>query len=52
MYESLAGKKVKTTQEARFKVYEKLYYKLETKDGRKNIYRITRLRERKTRDLD
>ena len=41
----------KTIQNARAKVYKKVYEKLNTKMVKKDIYRITRTRERKTRDL-
>ena len=55
VYESsykVAKKEVeKVVWEARFKVYEELYPKLETKDGEKGVYQIARLGETKTRDL-
>lgn len=35
----------------KFKAYKEIYYKLETRDRKKNISMITRLRERKTRCL-
>ena len=38
---------VKMIQKVRFKAYEKLYGKLETKNGEKDIFKITRLREKK-----
>ena len=41
----------KAVQNVRAKVYKKMYEKLDTKDVEKDIYRITRTRERKTRDL-
>jgi len=37
---------------ARGRAYEDLYQKLSTKEGEKNIYKIAKLRERKTRDLN
>jgi len=41
----------KVVQNARAKVYKKVYEKLNTKEVEKDIYRIARIRERKTRDL-
>jgi len=41
----------KTVQNARAKVYKEVYEKLDTKEVDKDIYRITRIWERKTRDL-
>ena len=41
----------KAVQNARVKVFKEVYKKLDTKDVEKNIYRIARIRERKTRDL-
>ncbi|KAJ7952361.1 Retrovirus-related Pol polyprotein LINE-1 [Quillaja saponaria] len=41
----------KAVREARGKACEGLYQKLETKDGEKNIYRIAKQRERRTKDL-
>ena len=41
----------KALQKARAKVYIKVYEKLDTKEVEKDIYRIARIRERKTRDL-
>ncbi|KAJ7971686.1 Retrovirus-related Pol polyprotein LINE-1 [Quillaja saponaria] len=41
----------KAVREARGKACEGLYQKLETKDGEKDIYRITKQRERRTKDL-
>lgn len=38
-------------REARFKASKKLYCKLETMNGKKDIYKIEGLKERKTRDL-
>ena len=32
--------------------YYDLYNKLETKDGEKDVYKLTKLRERKTRDFN
>jgi len=48
----LAKKKAKkAVQNARAKVYREVYEKLNTKEVEKDIYRITRIRERKTKDL-
>ena len=41
----------KVVQNARTKVYKEMYEKLDTKEVEKDIYRIARIRERKTRDL-
>ena len=41
----------KAIQNARAKVYREVYEKLDTKEVKKDIYRIARIRERKTRDL-
>jgi hypothetical protein len=42
----------KAVSEARGRAYEDLYQKRRTKEGEKDIYRITKLRERKTRDFN
>ena len=48
----LAKKEIKkAVQNTRAKVYKKVYEKLDTKEVEKDIYRIARIRERKTRDL-
>ena len=36
---------------AKFKAYVDLYDKLGTKDGEKDVYKLAKLRERKTRDF-
>ena len=41
----------KTVKEARAKVYQDIYERLDSKEGEKDIYRIARIREKKTRDL-
>ena len=41
----------KTVQNVRAKVYKEVYEKLDTKEVEKDIYRIVRIRKRKTRDL-
>jgi len=41
----------KTVQNARAKVYKEVYEKLDTKELEKDIYRIARIRKRKTRDF-
>ena len=41
----------KAVQNARAKVYREVYEKLDTKEVEKDIYRIARIRERKTEDL-
>ncbi|KAJ1702349.1 hypothetical protein LUZ63_002128 [Rhynchospora breviuscula] len=42
----------KAVSEARGRAYENLYQKLSTKEGEKDIYKIAKLRDRKTRDLN
>ena len=41
----------KAVQNVRAKVYKEVYEKLDTKDVEKDIYRIARIQDRKTRDL-
>ena len=41
----------KAIQNARVKVYKKVYEQLDIKEVENDIYRIARIRERKTRDL-
>ena len=41
----------KAVQNARAKLYKEVYEKLDTEEVEKDIYRIARIRERKTRDL-
>jgi hypothetical protein len=41
----------KAVSEARGRAYEDLYHKLGTKEGEKDIYKIAKIRERKTRDF-
>ena len=41
----------KVIENVRAKVYKEVYEKLDTKEIEKDIYRIARIRERKTRDL-
>jgi hypothetical protein len=38
--------------EARIQAYVKLYRKLDTKEGKNNVYEMTKFRERKTRDFN
>ncbi|KAJ4809245.1 hypothetical protein LUZ62_021811 [Rhynchospora pubera] len=42
----------KAVSEARGRAYEDLYQKLSTKEGEKDVYKIAKLRDRKTRDLN
>jgi hypothetical protein len=37
---------------AKGQIYDGLYQQLGTKEGEKNIYRMARIRERKTRDIN
>ena len=41
----------KAVNEAKTKVYQDIYARLDSKEGEKDIYRIARMREKKTRDL-
>ena len=41
----------KAVKEVRVKVYQDIYERLDFKEGEKNIYRIARMREKKTREL-
>jgi hypothetical protein len=42
----------RAVSEARGQAYEDLYQRLGTKEGEKDIYRMAKIRERKTRDVD
>ena len=42
----------RAVSEARGQAYEDLYHNLSTKEGEKNVYRLAKLRERKTRDFN
>jgi hypothetical protein len=42
----------KTMSEARGQAYTELYRKLDTKEGENDVYKMTKLRERKTRDFN
>lgn len=42
----------RTMSEARGRAYEDPYQKLNTKEGEKNVYRIAKLREKKTKDFN
>ena len=42
----------KTSGEAKGRAYEDLYRRLSTKEGEKDIYRMARARDRKTRDFN
>ena len=37
---------------AKGKTYDDMYQRLDTKEGEKDIYRMARIRERKTRDIN
>ena len=50
-YKLFKNEAKKDVQNARAKVYKEVYEKLNTKEVEKDIYRITRIREKKTRDL-
>jgi hypothetical protein len=41
----------KTVSEARSQAYTELYRKLDTKEGENDVYKMTKLRERKTKDF-
>ena len=51
MYKPAKKEAKKVVQNARAKVYKEVYEKLDTKEVKKDIYRIARIREKKTRDL-
>ena len=38
--------------EAKLKVYDDLYTRLDSKDGEKRVYKLAKIRERKTRDFN
>ena len=42
----------RAVSEAKGRAYEDLYQRLSTKEGEKDIYRMTRARDRKTRDFN
>ena len=42
----------KVIRDAKFKAYDDLYDKLGTKDGENDVYKLAKLRERKTRDFN
>ena len=49
----MAKSEAKTiVQEANFKAYGEFYRKLGMNDGEKNIYKLVKIREIKTRDLN
>ena len=50
-YKTARGKAKKAVSEARGQAYAGLYQKLNTKEGEKDVYKIAKLRERKTRDF-
>ena len=37
---------------AKLKAYDDLYNRLDTKEGKKDIYKLAKLRERKTKDFN
>ena len=41
----------RAVSEARDRAYEDLYQRLGTKEGERDIYKMTKIRERKTRDM-
>ncbi|KAK9671053.1 hypothetical protein RND81_12G003600 [Saponaria officinalis] len=41
----------KTVRDARAKVNQEMYAKLDTKEGEKDIYKLARIRDRKTKDI-
>jgi len=50
-YKSAKKNAKRAVSEARGRAYEDLYQKLSTKEGEKNVYKMTTLRERNTRDF-
>ena len=52
MYKVAKKTAKRAVSEARGRAYEDLYQRLSTKEGEKDVYRIARLRERRTRDFN
>ena len=50
-YKLVKREAMKAVKEARVKVYQDIYERLDSKEGEKDIYRIAQMREKKTRDL-
>ncbi|GMP25038.1 hypothetical protein CsSME_00002089 [Camellia sinensis var. sinensis] len=49
----LANKEVKkVVRETKLKVYDDLYTRLDSKEGEKRVYKLAKIRERKTRDFN
>lgn len=51
-YKIARGKAKKAVSEAKGQAYADLYQKLNTKEGEKDVYKIAKLREKKTRDFN
>jgi len=52
MYKDAKKVAKKVVAMAKNKTYERLYQKLETKEGEKDVFKLARARERKSRDLE
>ena len=52
IYKYVRKEAKKVIKDAKFKAYDDLYDKLGTKDGEKDVYKLAKLRERKTRDFN
>ncbi|KAI8530732.1 hypothetical protein RHMOL_Rhmol11G0082500 [Rhododendron molle] len=50
-YKQASEEAKKAVTDARLRVYEDFYARLDSKDGEKNIYKLTKLREGKARDV-
>jgi hypothetical protein len=51
-YKEVRRNTKKTVSEARGQAYAELYRKLDTKEDEHDVYKMTKLRERKTRDFN
>ena len=50
-YTLVEKKTNKVVRQAKARVYKDFFYRLDSKDGEKHIYRLVRMREKNTRDL-
>jgi hypothetical protein len=51
-YKEVRRNTKKVVSEARGQAYAELYQKLDTKEGENDVYKMAKLRERKTRDFN
>ena len=52
MYKNAKKEVKKVASDAKSKAYDDLYTKLGTREGEKDIFKLARMREKKSRDLD